>query len=210
MVARSPSQQIVEWLDRLLPGFSAGIDAETLALPGWTVTDSAASEPTLAFSRSVLFNLGALGSLALVVAWLLVYQVSVIWLRRRAMTLNRLRQMGVSEAELRRIFLLSLAVLGLCSSLAGAFIGDWLASGLAGIATGFSSALPEVRLDRWVLLKATGSALSVCLIGGWLACVREADPAAGKWSLRRSLAAGRLCRHRRSGGAGAGPHTDAA
>ena len=30
----------------------------------------------------VLFNLGALGSLALVVAWLLVYQVGVIWLRR--------------------------------------------------------------------------------------------------------------------------------
>jgi putative ABC transport system permease protein len=148
------------------------------------VTESSASEPTLAFSRSVLFNLGALGSLALVVAWLLVYQVSVIWLRRRAMTLNRLRQMGVSEAELRRIFLLSLAVLGLCSSLAGTWLGDWLATGLAGVATGFSSALPEVGLDRWVLIKATGSALSVCLIGGWLACVREADPAAGKWSLR--------------------------
>ena len=153
-------------------------------MPGWTVTDAAASEPTLAFSRSVLFNLGALGSLALVVAWLLVYQVSVIWLRRRAMTLNRLRQMGVSETELRRVFLLSLMLLGLAASLLGAFLGDWLASGLAGIATGFSSALPEIGLDRWVLIKASGSAISVCLIGGWLACVREAEPTAGSWTLR--------------------------
>ena len=184
VVVRSPSQQLIDWLDRLLPGFSAGIAFQTLSVPGWTVTETTASEPTLAFSASVLFNLGALGSLALVVAWLLVYQVSVIWLRRRAMTLNRLRQMGVSEAELRRIFLQSLLLLGLIASLLGAFLGDWLASALAGIATGFSSALPETGLDRWVLLKASGSAISVCLLGGWLACVREADPTAGRWAFR--------------------------
>ncbi len=184
VVVGSPSQQIIDWLDRLLPGFSAGIGLTTLEVTGWTVTEAAASEPTLAFSRSVLFNLGALGSLALVVAWLLVYQVSVIWLRRRAMTLNRLRQMGVSETELRRVFLLSLLLLGLLSSLLGAALGDWLASGLAGLATGFSSDLPEVTLDRWVLLKAGGSAVFVCLVGGWLACRQEAAPGTGKWAFR--------------------------
>ncbi len=184
VVVRSPSQQIIEWLDRLLPGFSAGIGFQTLTVPGWTVTEAAASEPTLAFSRSVLFNLGALGSLALVVAWLLVYQVSVIWLRRRAITLNRLRQMGVSEWELRRVFLLSLLLLGLVSSLLGTLLGDWLAAGLAGIATGFSDALPAVGLDRWVLAKAGGSALFVCLLGGWLACQRESDPTSGRMVFR--------------------------
>ena len=184
VVVSSPSQTIIEWLDRLLPGFSAGVSLQTLAVSGWTVSEAAASEPTLAFSRSVLFNLGALGSLALVVAWLLVYQVSVIWLRRRARTLNRLRQMGVSEAELRRVFLLSLVSLGLVSSLLGALLGDWMAATLAGIATGFSSALPDVGTDRWVLLKAGSSAVLVCLIGGWLACRREADPAAGRWLIR--------------------------
>ncbi len=184
VVVRSPSQQIVAWLDRFLPGFSAGIGFQTLAVPGWTVTEAAASEPTLAFSRSVLFNLGALGSLALVVAWLLVYQVSVIWLRRRAMTLNRLRQMGVSERELRRVFLFNLLLLGMLASLLGVLFGDWLAGGLAGIATGFSDALPTVGLDRWVLAKAVGSALFVCLVGGWLACQKEADPTAGRWAFR--------------------------
>jgi putative ABC transport system permease protein len=184
VVVRAPSQRLIDWLDRLMPGFSAGIGFQTLDIPGWTVTEAAASEPTLAFSRSVLFNLGALGSLALVVAWLLVYQVSVIWLRRRAMTLNRLRQMGVSEAELRRVFLLNLLLLGLVSSGLGILLGDWLAGGLAGIATGFSDALPTVSVDHWLFLKATGSAVLVCLVGGWLACRREADPAAGKWPFR--------------------------
>ena len=184
VVVSSPSQTIIEWLDRLLPGFSAGIRIQTLEVTGWTVTEAAASEPTLAFSRSVLFNLGALGSLALVVAWLLVYQVSVIWLRRRSQTLHRLRQMGVSEFELRRVFLLSLVSLGLVSSLLGVLLGDWLAATLAGIATGFSDALPDVPPDRWLLLKAVSSAILVCLIGGWLACRREADPAAGRWLVR--------------------------
>lgn len=184
VVVRSPSQQLIDWLDRLLPGFSSGVGFQTLAVSGWTVTEAAAAEPALAFSRSVLFNLGALGSLALVVAWLLVYQVSVIWLRRRAMTLNRLRQMGVSELELRRVFLLSLLLLGLVASVFGTLLGDWLAAGLAGIATGFSSALPEVGLDRWVLAKAVGSAVFVCLVGGWLACQREAEPGSGRWAFR--------------------------
>ncbi len=184
VAVHSPGQRLIDWLDRLLPGFSAGIGIQTLAVSGWSVTEAAASEPTLAFSRSVLFNLGALGSLALVVAWLLVYQVSVIWLRRRAMTLHRLWQMGVSEAELRRVFLLSLLLLGLIASVLGTLLGDWLAAGLAGIATGFSSALPTLGLDRWVLLKASGSAVLVCLIGGWLACQREAEPGSGKWAIR--------------------------
>ncbi|TNF81465.1 MAG: hypothetical protein EP301_12375, partial [Gammaproteobacteria bacterium] len=75
VVVRAPSQRLADWLDRLMPGFSAGVGLQTLSIPGWTVIEVAAGEPTLAFSRSVLFNLGALGSLALVVAWLLVYQV---------------------------------------------------------------------------------------------------------------------------------------
>lgn len=174
VVIVSPAQQLIDWTERLMPGFSAGIDVQTYALEGWDVSAMAATDPAIAFARSVLFNLGALGSLALVVAWLLVYQVSVIWLRRRAVTLTRLRQMGVTEAELRRVFLGSLIGLGLTASLLGLVLGGWLADGLAHAATGFSEPLTGVGLDRWVLAKALGSALGVCLIGGWIAARREA------------------------------------
>jgi len=175
LIVRNPAQTLIDWTERLMPGFSAGIGVDTYHLAGWEVTPSAAGDPALAFSRSVLFNLGALGSLALVVAWLLVYQVSVIWLRRRAATLERLRQMGVTEGEIRRVFLTSLMGLGLLAGTLGLALGEGLAAGLAGVATGFSDALPATDLDRWVTAKALGSALLVCLVGGWIACERESD-----------------------------------
>lgn len=169
----SPGQTLIRWLDRLLPGFSAGVEFEALSIPGWQVQSLAESLPSLAFARSVLFNLGALGTLALVVAWLLVYQVSVIWLRRRAPTLNYLLQLGVLKQELMRTFLLSLCTLGLLASLLGLFLGEQLAVILSRAATGFSEGRPEAPLDVWVLVKALGSSVGVCLIGGWLAFRRE-------------------------------------
>jgi putative ABC transport system permease protein len=175
LVVSNPAQMLIDWTERLMPGFSAGIGVKTFRLAGWEVIPAAAGDPALAFSRSVLFNLGALGSLALVVAWLLVYQVSVIWLRRRAATLERLRQMGVTEGEIRRVFLTSLTGLGLLAGGLGLLIGEGLAAGLAGVATGFSDALPATELDRWVTGKALGSALLVCLVGGWIACERESE-----------------------------------
>ena len=37
VVVRAPSQRLIDWLDRLMPGFSAGIGFQTLDIPGWTV-----------------------------------------------------------------------------------------------------------------------------------------------------------------------------
>lgn len=171
----SPGQLFLDWGDRLMPGLSSGVTLKTFALPGWEVRTVAEHLPSLNFARSVLFNLGALGTLALVVAWLLVYQVSVIWLRRRASTLSRLKQMGVTEWELKRTFLLSLTGLGLLASLLGLVAGEQLADALARAATGYSDGLPSIPLDRWVLGKAVGSALLVCLVGGWVAYQRESN-----------------------------------
>jgi hypothetical protein len=131
--------------------------------------------PDLVFARSVLFNLGALGSLALVVAWLLVYQVGIMWLRRRQQTFERLRQMGVSDRELRSGFLLGLTGLGLVSSLAGLWLGDLLAGGLTRMVTGYGEiGTAGDGLHYWLVLKALGSAAGVCLLGGWIAFEREA------------------------------------
>ncbi|MFV2089069.1 MAG: FtsX-like permease family protein [Pseudomonadales bacterium] len=175
VMTRSPPIDLIAWADRLLPGFSAGVVLDEWALPGWRVRSMASELPSLAFARSVLFNLGALGSLALVVAWLLVYQVSVIWLRRRQQTLQRLRQMGVRESELLIGFLVSLLGLGVLASVVGIGVGQLLANLLARSASGYSGAELSMApdIERWVLIKAVGSAIGVCLVGGWLAFMKE-------------------------------------
>ncbi len=170
----SPQQQLLVWSDRLLPGLSAGFPLPDWSSPGWEVQTLTEGLPSLSFARSVLFNLGALGSLALVVAWLLVFQVSVIWLRRRHPSYERLRQMGVAESELLRGFLLGVLGLGLLASIAGLWLGGFLADRLAAAVTGYGAAAAAVVLDGYVIAKALGSALLVCLFGGWLAFRREA------------------------------------
>jgi putative ABC transport system permease protein len=183
VIVRTPLQRILTWSDRLMPGFSAGIRVPEWRLEGWTVRTLDAELPSLAFARSVLFNLGALGSLALVVAWLLVYQVGVIWLRRRQQTLERLRQMGATDRELRSSFLLSLAGAGLVAGVVGLWAGNTLAALLAQTVTGYAGDETSFRpdIDRWVVAKALGSAVGVSIVGGWLAYSRE----------RRSRADGR-------------------
>ena len=51
-------------------------------------------QPGANFANSILFNLGALGTLALLVAWFLIYQVSVLWVRRQAPVLESLSVLG--------------------------------------------------------------------------------------------------------------------
>ncbi len=186
-----PWAGVRRFLDRLLPGFAAGFAMPTWLLDGWQVRSLDTELPSLAFARSVLFNLGALGTLALVVSWLLVYQVSVIWLRRRRRTMERLHLLGVSKAELAWGFLRSLLVLGLAATLAGIVAGYYLAQILSFISTaGLAVAEPLPGLDRWVLLKAGVSGVAVSLLGGALAFHQEwrvADPAG---DLRRRIGQG--------------------
>ncbi len=180
VVAEPSLRRLEAWGERLMPGLSAGLRLPAWTLPGWRVQPVDSALPDLAFARSVLFNLGALGSLALVVAWLLVYQVGVIWLRRRALTLTRLEQMGVSHRELRSGFLSSLVGLGGVAAGVGVVTGDILARALSRAVTGYGNlGIPVPSLDGWVVGKALASAVLVCLAGGWVAYRRERLPASG-------------------------------
>jgi len=183
----TPLGRLLQIGDRLLPGFSAGFELPDWTLPAWQVRTIGTDIPGLTFGRSVLFNLGALGSLALVVAWLLVYQVGVMWLRRRQQTFERLRQMGVSDRELRFGFLLGLGGVGLAASLVGIWVGD----GLARILIAAISDYPETNdpvsqtVNFWVVVKGFGSAVLVCVLGGWFAFARESRgnvTVAGWWA----------------------------
>ncbi|MEZ5549276.1 MAG: FtsX-like permease family protein [Pseudomonadales bacterium] len=184
----NPWSRLYEVMESLLPGFSAGFPPPDWTLPGWRIRAMEEELPSLAFGRSVLFNLGALSSLALLVSWLLVYQVGIIWLRRRRPVMDRLVLMGVSNGELLRGHLLSLLLLAIPAALLALLLGSWLAAALTRFATaGLGLVIAGSGPDVWVLLKALGSAVFAALLGGTLAFRREWQTpeknSAGWWPL---------------------------
>ncbi len=175
-VRLDPWQGIKDALETLLPGLSAGfkLPGESWLVDGWRVRGVASEQPALAFARSVIFNLGALGSLSLVVAWLLVYQVGVIWHRRRRLLMDRLFAMGVTRGELTRGFVVEFALLGVLATVIGVFTGVLLARLLSELSTaGIDVPGPLPGLSGWVLLKGALSGVGVSCLGGWLACRSE-------------------------------------
>ncbi len=177
-------------LDALLPGFAAGFPAVGWQLDGWQVRSLDSELPDRAFAESVLFNLGALGSLALVVAWLLVFQVAVIWLRRRRATMDILHLQGVTGAELRRGFLLSVSAIAAVATVLGTGIGWLLAALLARLTTSGLATDPggeALVLSGWLLGKAAFCGVGVALVGAYLAFRQEWRPAAAPRPLTMAL-----------------------
>ena len=198
------------WLERLLPGLSAGLPAAavnttprlrqpaaaeaktllaatpisaaqsdiaptvaSLELPDWRLRPVAAILPEQQFAKAILFNLGALGMLALLVAWFLIYQVCILWLRRQETLMLRLNAIGFSAAELMSGFLASIATLGAIATGLGIFGGYGLAALLVRISTAGFDALPTVQMSSIVAVKALVSGLGVALAGAWLAFAKR-------------------------------------
>ena len=165
------------WLERLLPGLSAGLPtAESVApfgVPDWRLRPVAAILPEQQFAKAILFNLGALGMLALLVAWFLIYQVCILWLRRQETLMRRLNAIGFSAAELMSGFLASVAALAAVATLLGIFGGYGLAALLVRISTAGFDALPTVEMSSIVAAKALVSGLGVALGGAWLAFAKR-------------------------------------
>lgn len=162
--------------EHLLPGFGAGFPSRPFihdALRDWEIVSIADQHPAREFGKSVLFNISALALLALLVAWLLIYQVSVSWLRRLWPVFERLHILGVDWQVLRLYFIVGVVTLGTLSSLLGLAAGLLLAEWL------LAAALPtdpvSLQLDAWVILKGMGSAFGVCLLGGAWAFHRTRD-----------------------------------
>ncbi|MBX3705183.1 MAG: ABC transporter permease [Pseudomonadales bacterium] len=177
---------LADWraaLERFMPGISAGLPApaaRAVRLPeGFSARSVAAEQPALAFARSILFNLGALGMLALVVAWYLVYQVALIWVERQRPVFARLHAIGAGRGALGLGFGLNFALLGVFATLAGTGLGVVLADLLLRVsAVAPRSVAVRDALDGIVLLKAAGSGLGVCVLGGLCAfarAIRSAD-----------------------------------
>ena len=166
----NPYRKTINLLEHLLPGFGAGFPSIEPDVPipaGWQVVSIAEQHPAREFGKSVLFNISALGLLALLVAWLLIYQVSVSWLRRLWPVFERLHVLGTDWQLLRRYFLSGLVVLAVLSSGMGILLGWALAQWLLDVAMPVGSV--DLQLDRFVVIKAAGSSLAVCVLGGLFA-----------------------------------------
>ena len=166
---RDPWQALRTSLESLLPGLSAGLPEQSRALVGWELRPVSVQQPGAAFANSILFNLGALGSLALLVAWFLIYQVCVLWLRRQVPVLDSLFVLGVGRGELAVCFLASVALLGALATLLGIAAGALLADLLTGISTAGLEAAPSAEISAAVVVKALVSGLGITVIGAWMA-----------------------------------------
>ena len=158
---------VIETAEKLLPGFGAGFPSAKPSLdlsPGWQLISTAEQYPAREFGKSILFNIAALGMLALLVAWLLIYQVAVSWLRRLWPVFERLHVLGVEWQQLRLYFLFSIGLVATLAAALGLLAGWGLARWLLTMAVPGQEI--NLNLDSWVIFKAVGSSVAVCLLGG--------------------------------------------
>ena len=193
LAVHDPWKAIRTGLETLLPGLSAGLPSafksvvDGYALPHWSLRPVSFEQPGANLANSILFNLGALGTLALLVAWFLVYQVCVLWLRRQAPVMASLAVLGAGRGELAACFIAVVALLGLFATLLGLAGGLLLAELLTKLSTAGLGALTPPQLSAAVVAKALLSGLGVALVGGWMALRGERGSAQGEStaSLRR-------------------------
>lgn len=187
---QDPWRLVRSWLENLLPGLSAGLPAGPGTLEGWELRPVSVQQPGANFANSVLFNLGALGSLALLVAWFLIYQVCVLWLRRQTPMLDSLLALGATWRELAACFLFAVALLGALATLVGTVAGVFLADLLVGISTAGLDVAPSPALSAAVVVKALVSGFGIALIGAWIAFRRWHRPGRSSASALGRLAYG--------------------
>lgn len=178
----------IRWIEQLLPGFSAGFSSPESgfdSLSEFELLSFSDQHPARSFGQSILFNISALGLLALLVAWFLIYQVAVSWLRRLWPVLQRLHIIGVEWHRLALYFVGALACLGSVAGVVGLALGYGLAHILLSAMTEVS--MPQLDADIWVFTKALASSVGVCLVGGLWAIHKARMTQVGKAKKLRLL-----------------------
>lgn len=162
-----------EWFPGLVPTRPAVCATALMkALPGEYQLQSLAAlrDEDLASGDAFYFNLGALSLLAAAVAALLVYQVVVGGVNRRALDFGRLRALGMTGTELGMRVVVDYLLLAAVAALCGVALGHALAAALvnqvAAVVDDLFYRLTVTDL-RWSWLgvsKGVGVALIVALI----------------------------------------------
>lgn len=137
-------------IERWFPGSTAALDIGTTIELGQGLTARAfdEAEPTRRFALAILFNLGALGVLALFVAAFLIYQASFSNIARRERERERLAAIGVDSTMMASLFVGEGVLIGLVGAAIGTLLGTVLA-GFLGSAESF--ALSAIAVTKGVL-----------------------------------------------------------
>ena len=158
----------------LFPGALAAPPPAHISALGseWQQLAPADLNPTQQLLRSVLFNVAALSLLALVVAWLLTYQVACHALGRRQAMFDRLQSLGVSRSRLLWLTQSEGLVLGLVATGLGSALGLLLSNLLLSLALGEALTFSLV-LSGFAAFKALVSGVGVAGLSYWLAANRS-------------------------------------
>ena len=159
-------------LERWLPGSTAAFrQPRDIALgDGLSARPLAAAEPTRRFALALLFNLGALGVLALFVAAFLIYQSAHANVTRRAGSDAQLAALGVPRGVRRALFVGEGVLLGLV----GAGIGIWAGWALAAVLVPAAASSSEgVSLSAVAVAKGGIGGIAVAACGALAASRRS-------------------------------------
>ena len=163
----------LQWLEALLPGLSAALDPPTgPRIDGFVVTPAANWQGIGRYADAVVFNLGALGALALLVAGFLAAEIGIANVARREREIQRLLALGVSPRVLAALQLGEAAVAGAVAAGLGLAAGIMLSAELSAPLSTPQPATGDGAVDAWVIGKAFGTGVLVAVLAA-LAAVRR-------------------------------------
>ena len=157
-------------MERWFPGSTAALGIGTTIDLGQGLTARAFDEtaPTRRFSLAILFNLGALGVLALFVAAFLIYQASFSNVARRERERERLAAIGVDSTMIASLFVGEGVLIGLVGAMIGTLIGAVLA--------GFLGSTESFALSAIAVTKGMLGGVGAGIIGAFAATRRASAP----------------------------------
>ncbi|MYE23877.1 MAG: FtsX-like permease family protein [Gammaproteobacteria bacterium] len=180
----------MQWLEALLPGLSAALDPPPgPRIDGFVVTPAANWQGVGRYADAVVFNLGALGALALLVAGFLAAELGIANVARREREMQRLLALGVSRRVLAALHFGESAVVGTMAAGIGLVAGVLLSAELSAPLSPLQPTLGEGTVDAWVIGKAFGTGVLVAMFAALAAVRRIGVRAAPARPMRRWLSA---------------------
>ena len=157
-------------MERWFPGSTAALGIGTTIELGQGLTARAfdETEPTRRFALAILFNLGALGVLALFVAAFLIYQASFSNIARREPERERLDAIGVDSTTIASLFVGEGVLIGLVGAMIGTLLGTVLA--------GFLGSAESFALSAVAATKGALGGVGAGVIGAFAATRRASAP----------------------------------
>ncbi len=150
------------WFDGRLPASVKLVDIQEQA------------EGVVGLSAAFELNLTAMSLLALLVGVFLIFNAMSFSIVQRRNLLGRLRALGVTRREIKRMVLAEALILAIVGSIIGCLLGIWLGQGLTAIVAATISELyyqvssDAMQIELFSLAKAVALGIGGTLVASWL------------------------------------------